>query len=111
MWLASQGGSSIWVTLMPFVLMFAIFYFLLIRPQQRKSRERNAMLKALSKGDKVTTIGGLHGTIEQITDDTVVLKVNDVTKLTFDRSAINAVSARAEAKAKPEAKAEAKSES
>jgi preprotein translocase subunit YajC len=93
MWLASSG-SSLWVTLMPFVLMFAIFYFLLIRPQQRKSRERSSMLNALKKGDKVTTIGGMHGTIEQISDDTIVLKVNDVTKLTFDRSAINNVTAR-----------------
>lgn len=99
------------MTLLPFVLMFVIFYFLLIRPQQRKSRERNTMLRALKKGDKVTTIGGLHGTIHEITDDTIVLKVNDVTKLTFDRSAINNVSARSEAKAdtKSESKSEAKS--
>lgn len=93
MWLSASGGNLL-VTLAPFVLMFAIFYFLLIRPQQKKSRERNAMLNALKKGDKVTTIGGMHGTIDQITDDTVVLKVNDVTKLTFDRSAINNVSAK-----------------
>ncbi|THF83825.1 preprotein translocase subunit YajC [Cohnella fermenti] len=77
--------------LLPFVLMFVIFYFLLIRPQQKKSKTRNAMLRAIKKGDKITTIGGLHGTIAEITDDTVVLKVNDVTKLTFDRSAINNV--------------------
>ena len=93
MWL-SGSGSNLFVTLAPFVLMFAIFYFLLIRPQQKKSRERNSMLNALKKGDKVTTIGGMHGTIDVITDDTVVLKVNDVTKLTFDRSAINNVSAK-----------------
>ena len=93
MWLTSQG-SSLWVTLAPFVLMFAIFYFLLIRPQQKKSRERSSMLNALKKGDRVTTIGGMHGTIDQITDDTVVLKVNDATKLTFDRSAVNGVSAK-----------------
>jgi preprotein translocase subunit YajC len=77
-----------------FGLMFAIFYFLLIRPQQKKQRQRAAMLNAISKGDKVVTVGGLHGTIEEISDDTVVLKVNDVTKLTFDRSSINNVSAR-----------------
>lgn len=94
MWL-NEGASSLWVTLAPFVLMFAIFYFLLIRPQQKKSRERAAMLNSLKKGDKVTTIGGIHGTIDAITDDTVVLKVNDVTKLTFDRSAVNSVSAKA----------------
>ncbi|CAM3732559.1 hypothetical protein COLU111180_05635 [Cohnella lubricantis] len=99
-------------TLLPFVLMFVIFYFLLIRPQQRKSKERNSMLRSLKKGDKVTTIGGLHGTIHEITDDTVVLKVNDVTKLTFERSAINNATARAESKSdsKPESKSEAKSD-
>lgn len=82
------------MTLLPFVLMFAIFYFLLIRPQQKKQRQRSSMLNALKKGDKVVTIGGLHGTIETITDDTIVLKVNDVTKLTFDRGSINNVTAR-----------------
>ncbi|XID93631.1 preprotein translocase subunit YajC [Paenibacillaceae bacterium WGS1546] len=97
MWLAeTPGGGGIWMTLLPFVLMFAIFYFLLIRPQQKKQKQRGAMLNALKKGDKVVTIGGLHGTITEITDDTVVLKVNDVTKLTFDRSSVNNVTARSE---------------
>ncbi|WP_027085306.1 preprotein translocase subunit YajC [Cohnella panacarvi] len=97
MWLSGDaGGSNLLVTLLPFVLMFAIFYFLLIRPQQKKQRNRGAMLNALKKGDKVVTIGGMHGTISEITDDSIVLKVNDVTKLTFDRSAINNVTARAE---------------
>ncbi len=50
------------------------------------------MLNQLKKGDKVVTIGGLHGTIQEITDDVVVLRVNDATKLTFDRSSINNVS-------------------
>lgn len=97
MWLAGENGgsgSSLFMTLVPFLLMFVVFYFLLIRPQQKKSKTRNAMLRALSKGDKVTTIGGLHGTVAEITDDTIVLRVNDVTKLTFDRSAINNVTAR-----------------
>jgi preprotein translocase subunit YajC len=100
MWLSesSGGGSSVWVTLLPFVLMFVIFYFLLIRPNQKKQRTRGAMLNALKKGDKVVTIGGLHGTIENISDDTVVLKVNDATKLTFERSSINNITARAETK-------------
>ncbi|MEX1029647.1 MAG: preprotein translocase subunit YajC [Paenibacillaceae bacterium] len=88
---ASEGGNSIWITLAPFIIMFAVFYFLLIRPQQRKSKVRNSMLTSLKKGDKVTTIGGLHGTILEISDDIVVLRVNDVTKLTFDRASINNV--------------------
>lgn len=84
-----QGGGGILGLILPFVLMFVIFYFLLIRPQQKKQKTRNAMLSALTKGDKVVTIGGLHGTIVEITDDIVVLKVNDVTKLTFDRNSIS----------------------
>ncbi|AZN42264.1 preprotein translocase subunit YajC [Paenibacillus albus] len=78
-------------SLLPFVLMFAVFYFLLIRPQQRKSKQRNSMLSSLKKGDKIVTIGGMHGTILEISDDKVVLRVNDSTKITFDRSAINNV--------------------
>jgi preprotein translocase subunit YajC len=99
MWLAeSTGGGNLLYTLAPFILMFAIFYFLLIRPQQKKQKQRGSMLNALKKGDKVTTVGGMHGTIAEITDDTIVLKVNDVTKLTFDRSSINNVTARSNEK-------------
>lgn len=88
---AAKGGGNILITLAPFIIMFAVFYFLLIRPQQRKSKVRNSMLSSLKKGDKVTTIGGLHGTILEISDDIIVLRVNDVTKLTFDRASINNV--------------------
>lgn len=79
------------VTFVPFIAIFAIMYFLMIRPQQKRQKARNLLLANLKKGDKVTTIGGLHGTILEITDDTIVLRVNDVTKMTFDRSAINNV--------------------
>ncbi|MDF2814858.1 MAG: subunit YajC of preprotein translocase [Paenibacillus sp.] len=87
----NPGAASYLTTFLPFILMFAVLYFLLIRPQQKRSKTRTSMLSQLKKGDKVTTIGGMHGTIVEITDDIIVLRVNDVTKLTFDRSAINAV--------------------
>lgn len=87
----AAGSGGIWSMILPFVLMFAVFYFLLIRPQQKKQKTRGAMLSALKKGDKIVTIGGLHGTIVELTDDVVVLLVNDATKLTFDRSAISQV--------------------
>lgn len=80
-----------WTGILPIILMFAIFYFLLIRPQQKRNKERNAMLSALKKGDRVITIGGIHGSIVDLTDDKVTLKVNDQTRITFERSAINAV--------------------
>ncbi|WNS43646.1 preprotein translocase subunit YajC [Paenibacillus sp. MMS20-IR301] len=86
---ATGGGGSILGLVGPFVLMFVVFYFLLIRPQQKKTKTRNAMLKSLKKGDKIVTIGGLHGTIMEISDDIVVLRVNDVTRLTFDRGSIS----------------------
>lgn len=84
----SAGGSLI-SFIVPLVLMFAVFYFLLIRPQKKKQATRNNMLNALQKGDKIVTIGGLHGTLLELSDDTVVIRVNDVTKLTFDRNAIS----------------------
>jgi len=92
--LAAAGNplNMLWL----FGLMFAVFYFLLIRPQQKKTKARNAMLATLKKGDKVITIGGLHGTIKEITDDIVVLQVNDATKLTFDRSSVNSITSSAD---------------
>ncbi|WP_028547707.1 preprotein translocase subunit YajC [Paenibacillus sp. UNC451MF] len=90
---AAQGGLQGYLyTYGPLVLMFVVLYFLLIRPQQKRQKTRNMMLGNLKKGDKVVTIGGLHGTILELGDDTVVIRVNDVTKLTFERSAVNAVS-------------------
>ncbi|WP_018753207.1 preprotein translocase subunit YajC [Paenibacillus sanguinis] len=83
------GAGSLIQMLIPFVIMIAVFYFLLIRPQKKKQNQRTAMLNALNKGDKIVTIGGLHGTIVELTADTVVIRVNDVTKLTFDRNAIS----------------------
>jgi preprotein translocase, YajC subunit len=88
---ASGSGGGIWGLVLPFVLMFAVFYFLLLRPQQRKTKTRNLMMSQLKKGDKIATIGGLHGTIVELNSDTVVLRVNDTVKLTFERSAISSV--------------------
>ncbi|MHA0858370.1 preprotein translocase subunit YajC [Paenibacillus sp. CMAA1364] len=83
------GAAGIFQLIWPFILMFGIFYFLLIRPQQKKQKARTSMLSTLQKGDKVVTIGGLHGRIVEITDDIIVLLVNDSTRLTFDRSSIS----------------------
>lgn len=83
--------SSLIATLLPMIAVFAIFYFIFIRPQQKQQKERTLMLSNLKKGDKVITIGGLHGTITDLTDERVTLKVSDTTKLVFERSAVNAV--------------------
>ncbi|SFJ41064.1 preprotein translocase subunit YajC [Thermoflavimicrobium dichotomicum] len=90
------------------VLLLVVFYFLLIRPQQKRQKERNMMLASLKKGDKVVTIGGLHGSIVDLTEDKVTLKVSDNTRLVFERSAINAVLNADAASTKPEEKKEKK---
>ena len=85
------GPASIMPTLLTFGLVFVIFYFLIIRPQNKKQKDTKKMLEALKKGDKVVSIGGIHGTIQSIKDDTIVLKVDTSAKLTFSRSAISNV--------------------
>lgn len=79
------------ITLAPIILMFAIFYFLLIRPQQKRQREVREMQAALQKNDSIVTIGGLHGTIHAIDEDKVVIKTDDGVKLTYDRAAVREV--------------------
>jgi len=73
------------------VLMFAIFYFLLIRPQQKRQKQVAQMQASLEKGDRVVTIGGLHGFVDSLDEGTVVIKCGDGSRLTYDRSAIREV--------------------
>ena len=97
-------------TLLPFLLIIVIFYFFLIRPQNKKQKETEKMLAALKKGDKVITIGGIHGTISSVKEKTVIVKVDENTKLEFNRSAISSVEkTEAEKAAEAEAKASKKS--
>lgn len=92
---AGTGGALGLMNLLPFVAIIAIFYFLIIRPQNKKQKETQRMLGALKKGDKVITIGGVHGTITSVDETGVILKVDDNTKIKFLRSAIsNVVSAK-----------------
>ncbi|WP_134700050.1 preprotein translocase subunit YajC [Ammoniphilus sp. YIM 78166] len=85
------GAGGVLGSILPLVLMFAIFYFLLIRPQQKKAKQRNAMLDALKKGDKVVTIGGVHGTIMELREDTLVVKIAENTRVTMEKGAVNQV--------------------
>src|SRR5215475_1423335 len=82
---AFLANPAIWL-----VGMFLIMYFMMIRPQQRQRREREAMLGALKRGDRVVTTGGLHGTITNLNETTVVIRCDQV-KLEFDRSAVGRV--------------------
>lgn len=83
--------ETILATFGPLVLMVLIFYFLLIRPQQKKQKQVREMQSNLKKGDKIVTIGGFHGTVHAIDEDIVVLLTNDGTKVTYDKSAIRDV--------------------
>ncbi len=77
-------------TLGPIVVMVAIFYFLLYRPQKKQQSRRRAMLDSLKKGDQVITIGGIYGTIEEIGDKSLKLKIADGVVIEVVRSSVNA---------------------
>ncbi|MBM7651799.1 preprotein translocase subunit YajC [Neobacillus cucumis] len=83
-----SGGIG---TIIPLILMFVLFYFLLIRPQQKRQKAVATMQSELKKGDKIVTIGGLHGFIDSIDDNKAVIKCGDGSRLTFDRNAIREV--------------------
>ena len=88
----SGGGSGAVMTqVLFFAAIFAIFYFLLIRPQQKQKREREATLRAVKKGDRVVTSSGLHGTVVGLGEHTMTLKVADQVKLDFDRTALGRI--------------------
>ena len=86
---ASGGGGTQLVTmLVTFGLIIVVFYFLVIRPQNKKQKDAKKMLQSITKGDRVVTIGGLHGSVESVKEDAVVLKVDDNVKLKFSKSAV-----------------------
>jgi len=85
---AGQGGSQQWMSLLPLILLFAVFYFLLIRPQQKRAKQQKAFLESLKKGDKVITTGGLYGTITGITDNEVTLEIAEKVRVKVLKGAI-----------------------
>ena len=85
------GGTQLVTMLVTFGLIIVVFYFLVIRPQNRKQRDAKKMLQNIRKGDRVVTIGGLHGYVDSVKDDAVVLKVDDNVKIKFSKSAISQV--------------------
>ncbi|MCX5798207.1 MAG: preprotein translocase subunit YajC [Proteobacteria bacterium] len=81
-------GSSQWMSLLPLVLLFVVFYFLLIRPQQKRAKQQKAYLESLKKGDRVLTSGGLYGTITGITDNEVTLEIAEKVRVKVAKNAI-----------------------
>ena len=82
-----QAGSPL-VSLMPIVIIFVIFYFLLIRPQKKTQEEHKRMVSGLKKNDEVVTSGGIHGTIVNVKDNSVVLRIDDNVKIEVQKNAI-----------------------
>jgi preprotein translocase subunit YajC len=81
-----QGGGYQMIIFL--VLMIGIFYFFMIRPQQKKQKQMQNFRESLTKGDKIVTIGGIHGKIVNIEDDTFVIEVEDGGKLRIDKAAV-----------------------
>ncbi|MDA0875230.1 MAG: preprotein translocase subunit YajC [Bacteroidetes bacterium] len=77
---------------LPLILIFIVFYFFIIRPQKKKEDQRKSMIEAVKKNDRVITIGGLHGTVTQVDETSVLVQVDSNTKLRVEKSAISSVS-------------------
>jgi len=109
---AAAGGQqpSLIGSLLPFVAVILIFYFLIIRPQSKKRKETEKMISALKKGDRVVTIGGLCGTIQSVKETSVIIKADDNVKLEYLRSAISSVVTQAKEEKSKEIEDNSKSE-
>ena len=85
-----QGQSNPFVLWLPIILIFAIMYFLIFRPQSKKQKQQRMMIDALKKGDKVVTAGGIYGTIVGVKEkeNTVILKIDDNTKIELVRNSV-----------------------
>lgn len=88
---AAGGGMAAFQQIIPLVFMFAIFYFLLIRPQQKKAKEHKALLEAMKKGDNVITAGGVHGKVTAVENDIVTLEVANNVNIKITKSYIAAI--------------------
>jgi preprotein translocase subunit YajC len=88
---SSPGGML--SMLLPFILMFVVMYFLILRPQKRKEKERKALLSRIKKNDRVVTAGGIHGVVTSVRENEIIIRVDDAkdVKLKVDRNAIATV--------------------
>ena len=85
---ASGGGEPGFIGFLPIIIMFALLYFLMIRPQMKRAKEAKAMVEALQKGDEVVTSGGLVGRITKLGDQYVTLEIAPNTEIVVQRSAV-----------------------
>jgi preprotein translocase subunit YajC len=87
---AGQGGAGGISSFIPLILMFVIFYFLLIRPQQKRTKEHRQMISDLKKGDRIVTSGGIHGRITGLDDQTLTVEIADKVRVKVTRSNVGA---------------------
>jgi len=85
-----QGNPGI-VNFIPLLVIFGIFYFLIIKPQQKKQKEHQEMVKNLKKNDEIVTAGGIHGTIVQVKDKTLGVRVDENAKIEIDKASVSLV--------------------
>jgi preprotein translocase subunit YajC len=85
---ASTAQSNPLVTFLPLIFMFVIFYFLLIRPQQKRQKEQRSLLSSVKTGDKVITNSGIHGLVANVKETTFLVKIADNVKVEIEKSAI-----------------------
>lgn len=85
---AAPSGSAAFLQLVPYLLIFAVFWFVLLAPMRRQQKKTQQMLSALKKGDRVVTNGGIYGTVQGIEDQIVWLRIADQVKVKVARSAI-----------------------
>ena len=104
---APQGSGGGLSSLIMFVPLIAIFYFLILRPQKKRQQETQKMLSGVKKGDKVVSIGGIHGIIQSVKENSVIVKVDENVKIELNRSAIASVTSREDRDEKEEKKIEA----
>ena len=88
---ASKGGGQGYEGLIMLVLMFAIFYFLLIRPQQKRAKQHRELVSALKSGDQVVTAGGVHGKVAAVEETTVTIEVATGVKIKVNRASVTEV--------------------
>lgn len=109
---AGQGGAGGFSAFIPLILMFVIFYFLLIRPQQKKNKDHRAMIDSLKKGDRVVTSGGIHGRITGVTDTTLTIEIAEKVRVKVNRGNVGGlVQSGQPAQPKKDSKADAKKSS
>jgi len=85
------GGGSQWMSFLPIILIFAVFYFLLIRPQQKRAKDHRALLTSLKVGDQVLTNGGIYGRVTGLRDDVLTLEISDKVRVKVSRGHIAGV--------------------